>query len=293
MAAGGHARGWAHRAAAVAVGLSVASAAVVAVVGAAPPPAAVAAAAVAAPAATAGNTCLHRLVTHPNEFARCRIDTICFLFVEEDPFIILGQLDNNETSPLNPRIPFPCTAYAERGLSGFAFKLYEQLWPSSPDLCVYAGDIDECTFAAMVQYLNDTRTVSHPGYGHALGATGALVFSPDRRRLGISSDSILEDTLLMVRRRGSEVAASGSPFDAAALSLPFTDRAWKVVVQAGACVVAITGALSAWRPTPVLGGGGRACSRRLRRVALQWMFNLYVPGGPWLRDGLEGGPFWG
>lgn len=294
MAAGWRARGRARWAAAVAVALSVASTTVGAVAGASPPPAAVAAAAPGARAAKGGNNCLRRLVTHPAEFARCRIDTICFLFIEEDPFIIVGKLDNDTASPLNPRTPFPCTAYAERGLSGFAFKLYEKLWPSSPDLCVYAGDVDECTFSDMVNYLNDSRTNGHPGYGYALGATGALVFSANRRRLGISSDSILEDTLLMVGRRGSGSATWGSPFNAAALSAPFTDDAWKVVAQAGACVVALTGALSAWRPTPVLGGGGtRACSRRLRRTALQWVFNLYVPGGGWVRGRRGGGPLWG
>lgn len=287
-------QGRARWAAAVAVALSMAPTAVGAVVGASLPPAAAAAAAPAAPAATRGNNCLHRLITHPTEFARCRTDTTCFLFIEEDPFIILGELDNDVASPLNPRTPFPCTAYEERGLSGFAFKLYEKLWPSSPDLCVYAGDIDECTFSDLVNYLNGARTASHPGYGHALGVTGALVFSPDRRRLGISSDSILEDTLLMVRRRGSESAVWGFPLDAAALSAPFTNDAWKVVAQAGACVVALTGALSAWRPTPVLAGGGRrACSRQLRRTALQWMFNLYVPSEGWVRGRHGGGPLCG
>lgn len=294
MAAGWRVRGLARWTAAVAVALYVASTAVGAVVGASPPPAAVAAEAPAALAATGGNNCLRRLVTHPAEFARCRTDTICFLFIEEDPFIVIGKLDNHTTSPLNPRIPFPCTAFAERDLSGFAFKLHEKLWPTGPDLCVYAGDIDECTFSGMVNYINDSRTFGHPGYGHALGVTGALVFSPDRRRLGISSDSILEDTLLMVGRRGSGLATWGSPFNAAALSAPFTNDAWKVVAQAGACVVALTGALSAWRPTPVLGDGGRrACSRQFRRTALQWVFNLYVPGGGWVRGRRGGGPLFG
>lgn len=96
-------------------------------------------AAVAAPAAPVGrgNTCLRRLVTHPAEFAACRTGSICFLFIEEDPFIVIGDVTNAETR-LNPRTPFPCTAYAERNVFG-----------------------------------NDTRTPGHPGQGHALAVTGA------------------------------------------------------------------------------------------------------------------------
>lgn len=82
----------------------------------------------------------------------------------------------------------------------------------------------------------------------------------------------------MVRRRGSQSAQwRSSPFNAVALALPFIDRAWEVVAQTGACVVAMTGVLSAWRPTPVFGGverGGHL--RRLKLAALQWVLNLYV-----------------
>lgn len=271
MPAGGRTRGRARRLPTVATALSLAFA-LTAAGGVAYP----AAAAAAAAPAGGGNTCLRRLVTHAAEFAACRTGTTCFLFIEEDPFIVIGDITAAD-SPLNPRTPFSCTAYAKRNVSGVAFKLYEQLWPSGPDLCVYAGGIDECTFTSLVNYLNDTRTPDHAGHGLALAVTGALVFSPERRRLGISSDSILEDSLLMVRRRGSQSAQwRSSPFNAAALARPFTGRAWVVVAQAGACVVAMTGVLSTWRPTPVLGGRERGWNlRQLKLAALQWVFNLY------------------
>lgn len=258
----------------------VAAAVVVAAVGVA---AAVAAAAAALPPVTTGpageNRCLSRLTTHPAEFASCRTGTICFMFIEEDPFIVIGEGVANGTGggALNPRTPFRCSDYAARGLSGFAFKLYEQLWPTSPDLCVYAGDIDECTFTGLTEYLHHSRAADHPAHGHALGVTGALIFSPPRRRLGISTDSILEDRLMMVRRRQTRAAFwQTSPFDASALSWPFTQSAWLLVARALVCVLVVTGVLSAWRPTPVwaLMGAGRTM-RRLQTVVLQWIFNWY------------------
>jgi len=232
-------------------------------------------------AATAGKNCLRRLVSHPAEFARCGIDTTCFLFIEEDPFIFIGNISNDPVDPLNPRTPFPCTEFAERGLSGFSFTLYKKLWPSSSDLCVYAGDINDCTFNGMIDYLNDTRAPGHPGYGMALGVTGALVFSPVRRRLGISSSSILEDRLVMVRRKRSRSGFwAQSNFELTTLSWPFTAGAWVLILQAFVAALLVTAGLSAWRPTPLWDVGVEDGRVRWRLRWLQWAYNWYV-----LRDG--------
>lgn len=230
-----------------------------------------------ATAAIAGNQCLDRLVSHPAEFARCRIDTTCFLFITEDPFVFIGNISNDPTDPLNPRTPFPCTEFAVRGLSGFSFSFYKKLWPSSPDLCVYAGDVDECTFNGLVDFLSDTRTLGHPGYGMAFAVVNALVFSPVRRQLGISSSSILEDRLVMVRRKQSHAGFwAQSKFGLTTLSWPFTASTWAVVLHAFMAALLFTAGLSVWRPTPVWAveaepHGGRDALRRVR--LLQWAYN--------------------
>eukprot|EP00168_Porphyra_purpurea_P012746 TRINITY_DN3410_c0_g1_i9.p1 TRINITY_DN3410_c0_g1~~TRINITY_DN3410_c0_g1_i9.p1 ORF type:complete len:432 (+),score=59.03 TRINITY_DN3410_c0_g1_i9:468-1763(+) len=228
-------------------------------------------------AATVGNNCLRRLVSHRAEFSRCSIDTTCFLFLEEDPFVFIGNISNDPADPHNPRTPFPCTEFAERGIRGFSFTLHEKLWPSSSDLCVYAGDIDECTFNGLVDYLNDTRTPGHPGHGMALGVSGALVFSPARRRLGLSSSSILEDQLVMVRRKRSRTSFwAHSNFELKTLSWPFTAGTWLLILQAFMAALLMTAGLSAWRPTPVWSVGiegmaDRTARWRVRR--LQWAYN--------------------
>jgi len=229
---------------------------------------------VPATAATAGNNCLRRLVSHRAEFDRCGIDTTCFLFIEEDPFIFIGNISNDPVDPLNPRTPFPCTEFAERGLSGFSFSLYKKLWPSSPDLCVYAGDIDDCTFNGMIEYMNETRTPGHPGYGMALGVTGALVFSPLRRRLGISSSSILEDRLVVVRRKQLRAGFwAHSNFELTTLSWPFTTGTWVLILQAFLAALLITAGLSVWRPTPLWDVGIEGGGVRWRVRWLQWAYN--------------------
>ncbi|OSX75806.1 hypothetical protein BU14_0219s0006 [Porphyra umbilicalis] len=248
----------------------------------------VAVAAVAAPTPVAAR-CASRLFTHPDEYARCKTGTTCFLFLTEVPIIRLNATVDaaNRGTPLDPRVLFPCVDYAVRGLSGLGWKLHSQLFPGNDDWCALAGAEDECTFNELIAtFRASTVDAGHPGYGMGLAASGAWVLTEWRADKATASDPYMEDEVVLVRRKTADGFGHMQRVDFPALLRPFTDQSWVLLGGSAVAFVAVVAALALWQPTSV----GQRRSWRLRM--LQWVSNFVriLLGGELRREERHFGP---
>ena len=136
------------------------------------------------------------------DYPECTGNQTCFVFLDEDPFVILPTNHKGGNHSFRRKDGFPCREFREHNVGGVTFELLGPWFSrvakdNGPDYrCYYAGD--ECGWNSLV------NLVSHggpPGAGknYSLVLFGSLLEIPRRVRLNsTASVSYADDRLVVV-----------------------------------------------------------------------------------------------
>jgi hypothetical protein len=179
----------------------------------------------------------------------------CGLSVRAGPFVKLPKSLPPADGPDALQRPFPCSEFAARGLGGIAFNVLNRTSPRHTELCALAAAPGtQCTFNELVDLLRRSDDPASPTHRMTLAALGGLLFTPRRVKLGVSSDPVLENKVVIVRKRSDDsVLTTRAGVRAAweAAWKPFSTEAWKLCFGATAALLSFIGLVSCCRPTPV------------------------------------------
>lgn len=171
-----------------------------------------------------GSNCLSLLQKNGQAFHVCK-ERVCFLFLEQEPFISFDEEILSYPNTEDLQKPFRCDRESRRhhhpSLHGGVFNLMDET-SAKDQYCAWAGPLSQCTFNALVDFI---KVMAEEGY--QFGIINVMLETEKRLCHHTPSTTLVQSPLLLIGRKDSNHASKKETFFQ--LTKPFKLETWSIL----------------------------------------------------------------